>query len=390
MNICYVANSIEIPYRGGKGSGGATHVYEVAKGLVDRGHKVYLLCGASRGQAKSEDFAGIHVRRIFTVPARLYGLLKKYGIVWFFLRWQYHFFKNIYEFAALALFLSQNKCHIVYERSALNTKVHSFLYLALKVPLVLEINDYQDWVSSRVCRSIITPNRSVIFENFRHKVAELPWGANTEIFRPGIKVDYLRRRYNTDGKKVIIIVCCGARWHGLNQLISAAKIVTATEQNTIFIVVGGGDHFQEYKEKVDSLGMRDKFIFTGVVDYARVPEFINLADVAVAPYNSILHKTGNQREFFASPLKVFEYMACAKPVIITEVANKNNIIKHRQSGIVVKTDSPQELADAIKELIRNQPLCFEFGKNALKYALEKYSWQDHVRKLEDIFNVYKN
>jgi len=46
MNICYVANSIEIPYRGGKGSGGATHVYEVAKGLVDRG--IRFICFAAQ------------------------------------------------------------------------------------------------------------------------------------------------------------------------------------------------------------------------------------------------------------------------------------------------------------------------------------------------------
>ncbi len=385
MKICYVGNYIQIPYHGGKGSGGATHAYEVAKGLVERGHDVWLFCGIGPGQVKSENIEDIKVRRIFNDPGKIYYILKSNIIIWQFLKWPYHAFKHLFESIGLIVFLLQNKFSLVYERSALGTKIHSLIYFILGIPLVLEVNDYQDKISSLIAKFIITPNKSVIFSTSKHKVKELSWGANIKAFRPGLNVTELKHKYLTKDAKIVLIVCSGVRWHGLDDLISAAKIILQEQKNILFMVVGGGAHFQEYKEKVVSLAIEDKFIFTGVVDYSRIPEFINLADIAVAPYNSILSSDSTQRELFASPLKVFEYMACAKAVIITDVANKNNIIDHMQTGIVVKTDSPEDIAKAILDLYNNNSLRLELGVNARKKAEKRFSWQSHVQELENVF-----
>ncbi len=51
-----------------------------------------------------------------------------------------------------------------------------------------------------------------------------------------------------------------------------------------------------------------------MMDYEVVPFLINLADICVAPFISKRNeKTG------VSPLKIFEYMACGKPVIASRI-----------------------------------------------------------------------
>jgi starch synthase len=389
MKICYVANYIQIPYYGGKGSGGTTHTYEVAKGLVERGHVVHLLCSIGLGQAKSEDIDGISVKRIFKDPGKLYYILKDNMLIWVFLKWPYHLFKHFRESTILVLFLLRNKCDIVYERSSLGTKIHSLIYLIFGISLVVEVNDYRDRISSLVAKFIITPNKSVIFPWCRKKVKELPWGANIKIFRPGLMTSELKHKYAVGDKKIVLIVCSGIPWHGLDELIEAVRIIVPKRNDIVFMVVGGGPHFQEYEQKVSFFGLGNKFIFAGVVDYPKVPEFVNMADIAVAPYNSVLHSAGRQRELFASPLKVFEYMACAKPVIITDIANKNNIIEHMQTGIVVKTDSPKDLAGAILDLCNNEPLCFKLGMNARNVVEKRFSWESHIQELEKTFIAAK-
>lgn len=386
MKICYVANYIQIPYQGGKGSGGATHAYEVAKGLVERGQAVYLLCGIGLGQASSENIDGIYIKRMFRVPGKLYYVLKRNPLVWLFLRWPYHFLKHSYESVILVFFLLRNKCEIVYERSSLGTKIHSLIYWVFGINLVVEINDYQDSVSNSIAKAIITPNEAVIASRFKKKVQELSWGANTKIFFPSLAIGDLKHKYVIGDKKIVLIVCSGIPWHGLGDLIEAAGIIILERMrnNVVFMVVGGGSHFQEYKEKICSLGLNDKFIFTGVVDYANVPEFINMADVTVAPYNSMLHSASSHRELYACPLKVLEYMACAKPVVITKIANQNNIVEHMQTGVVIKTDSPEDLAAAILGLCDNEPLRFKLGMNARSIIENKFSWQNHVQELEKV------
>lgn len=388
MKICYIANGIELPYRNGLGSGGSTHVYEIAKGLHKLGHNVNLVCRRSPGQSIKENFDGIIIYRMFRSSGSLYLKLRKNKLLWGIVKVPYYVLKLVIEVISLALFLKRNSCEIVYERSSASTKIRSLLYFIFRLPLILEVNDYCDYISIKMAKAIITPNKIVLPLFVQHKTKELPWGANIEIFRPNIDGKEIRRFYNLEEKKVALIVCSGLAWHGLGELIDAAKLVTEEIDNVVFMVVGGGSHLIEYEKKIQAKGLKDKFVFIGSVDYSQVPMFISAADITLAPYNSLLNQHDRQRALYASPLKVFEYMACAKPVIITHVGNKSNIIENLKTGIVIKEDSPEDLADAILYLFKNKDLRDYLGKNAREVVEHNFSWQSHVEELNKILQCF--
>src|ERR1700737_382908 len=96
MTICYIASVVEVPYRGGLGSGGSTHAYEVAKPLVKMGHQVHLLCKRSRSeQAAVELLDGIFVYRMFNWDSAAYQFLRKRPCVWKLAKTLYYLFRSV-------------------------------------------------------------------------------------------------------------------------------------------------------------------------------------------------------------------------------------------------------------------------------------------------------
>lgn len=384
MKICYVANAIEFPYKGGPTSGGVTHVFEVACGYRKAGHEVSLLCRRMPGQDIDEVVDGIPVHRIFTCLSAEPGTD---GVLRQALRAPAYFRKLAAESAELVRFLRRGRYDIVYERSSVSTRFRCLMYRALGVPFVLEVNDYADRLSLALARNVIVPNRSVLPQWVQSKTVELPWGANTDAFRPDIDGAEVRKRYGIDnGKRIVTIVCSGVPWHGLDQFIEAADMVTRKNPGTVFMVVGGGAHIADYMRKAGSLVTGSRCVFTGPISYPEIPKFVAAADITVAPYNSLLNRDSRTRALFASPLKVFEYMASGKPVIVSRIGNRNGVIDDMKTGIVVAEDSPDELAGAIMRLLDDAGLRKALGANARCVAEEKYSWQGHVARLVSVLS----
>lgn len=387
MRICYVASNIEVPCSDGNGSGGFTHTYEVATGLALKGHIVCLLCARAKSQARRSDLAGVRVYRVFNKHGLIYGAIRKYVLLWVIIKVFYYGLRYLNECTKLFVFLLLNRCNIIYERSSPATRLHSVIYRCLRLPMVLEVNDYYNSGSIAHAACIITPNKHVLPEKAQYKARELSWGANIGMFKPGIDAGILRNRYVLHEKKIAIMVSSGLAWHGLDDVLDAAGVVVKNVPNMVFIIVGGGINSASYEKRVDSLKLTNNVIFVGPVEYEDVPKYISLADMALAPYNSLLKKGFASRELFASPLKVFEYMACGKPVIITEIGNANNVIEHMKTGIVIQEDSPQAIADSILFLVNNSTFSIKLGMNARKIVVEKYSWRAHVDEVEKIFNL---
>jgi len=389
MQICYVANGINFPYRGGSGSGGSTHVYEIAKGLLKHGHTIYVLCSRPPRQTTEETFEGIVIHRIFSSGADLCQTLRRHKLVWAATKVPYYISKLFVEIVRLTRFLVSSRCDVVYERTSASTWMHSLLYFALRKPLILEVNDYyHDPLSLWIAKTVITPNKSALPFYVQHKTKQLQWGANIEKFRPDIDATDIRKHYDLQNKKIALMVCSGLPWHGLAELIDAAEIVSKKMPDVIFMIVGSINNLIDYKEKIRLSGLKNRFIFTGPVDYSLVPKFISLADVTLAPYNSLLNQYG-ERAHYASPLKVFEYMACGKPSILTEVANLNNVVENMKTGIVIPEDSAEALVDAITYLFDNKDVCDTLAENARKTVEQEFSWQNHVKRLSEVLTDCK-
>src|SRR5439155_15606897 len=94
------------------------------------------------------------------------------------------------------------------------------------------------------------------------------------------------------------------------------------------------------------LELEKKTQFVGAVSHDRVPEYIAAADACVAPFTAERNQT-----LGVSALKMFEYLACGRPVVATSVPGVADLLAEFGCGISVRPDEPSELAGAIEKVV---------------------------------------
>jgi len=201
-------------------------------------------------------------------------------------------------------------------------------------------------------------------------------GANTNLFRPMDKGIAQSELELDKVNKYVCFVGFLAPWQGVEYLIQAAPLVVKNMQAK-FLIVGDGPIRDKLEKMVKNLSLNDNFIFIGTVPYEDVPKYINASDICVVPKRKIF-------EYGYSPLKLYEYMACGKPVVATNIAGFE-IVEQYNTGILVNPEDPYELSNAIIELLQNKQLREQMGASGRKLVVREYSWENTAKKVTEVF-----
>ena len=160
--------------------------------------------------------------------------------------------------------------------------------------------------------------------------------------------------------------------NGVDTLIEGAKITIKKNPRIVFLVVGKGPDSESVKLRIRELGIEGNFKLAGFVIDEELPIYYNTADIFVLP-----SKSGE-----GLPLVALEAMACALPVIATDVGGAREIIK-KDYGRLVPSNQPELLAKAILDFAA---MDFSLRKKELRTMMEeKYSWDKNVERLAEIY-----
>ena len=204
------------------------------------------------------------------------------------------------------------------------------------------------------------------------KIVVIENGANINHFKPIDKNQaLLELNYNIDNKYVCFIGNL-APWQGLEYLIHAASGILKTCPDARFLIIGDGPMKNEWMQFTQELEVSENFIFTGSIPYEQIPLYINASDVCVV--------TKRQLKSGYSPLKLYEYMACSKPVIATRT-DGFEILEECNAGILINPINTHELVDAVVKLLQNENLRKKMGTNGRKYVVENHSWASVAKKV---------
>ncbi len=210
------------------------------------------------------------------------------------------------------------------------------------------------------------------------KIVVIGNGANIDMFRP-IDQEEAKEKLKLDkDARYICFVGNLAPWQGVEYFIQAASSILALCPDARFLIVGDGSMKNKWMRQAEKVGVNNEFIFTGSVPYEQVPLYINASDVCVAPFI----KKRNMK-IGLSPLKIFEYLACEKPAVSSQIPNLE-FIEQQKAGILVKPEDPEELAKAVIKLLKDETLREEMGKNGRKYVIKNHSWEAIGRKTAEI------
>ena len=203
-------------------------------------------------------------------------------------------------------------------------------------------------------------------------------GVNTRLFKPSDKM-VCRGKLGIKGEYFYIgFVGAFKAWQGLEILIDAMKIVKERGYDAIrSILVGDGNLMKRLKEMVKRSGLQKEIVFTGRIGYENVPAFINSFDICY------LCKIGSKLGFF-SPLKLYEYIACARPVIASRVEGISEIVEEGNCGYLFDPDDVSSLVSSIIESYNARDKLPELGKNGRRFIEDKFSWQQVADRVQSV------
>ena len=96
-----------------------------------------------------------------------------------------------------------------------------------------------------------------------------------------------------------------------------------------------------------------------------------------------------ERNFIYSnslPIKIFEYMACGKPFIYSDIKPIRDEIDYEKYGFLVNPDNESEIINAIESYLSNPKLVEEHSINARKLVEENKNWENESKKLIEMVN----
>ncbi len=204
----------------------------------------------------------------------------------------------------------------------------------------------------------------------QNKAVLVPNGVDTQLFRKRHSPE-IKERLKIGDKFVIGYVGGLKEWVDLEPIFAAIRKLG---EKVGMIVIGKEGRFEENIKLAREYGIADNVIFTGSIPYSQVPKYIGAMDACLVPFkaNSI---TNN-----ALPLKLFEYMACEKPVISTPLAGVKEAVGNR----VLYAPNADTIKQRVLQLHRNEDLREKLGREGRRFVEQNYRWEVISHKFEKV------
>ncbi|MEO8300271.1 MAG: glycosyltransferase [Rhizomicrobium sp.] len=159
-------------------------------------------------------------------------------------------------------------------------------------------------------------------------------------------------------------------WHGLPQVVDLLAADPLLAKASL-MVVGDGPARGDLEAQARRLGVAGRVQVSGVVERGGLAGYISTFDIALQP----------EVTAYASPLKLFEYMALGRAIIAPDAPNIREILSHEVDALLFEPNNPESLASAIRRLVGDEALRARLGQAAAdKIHREDISWARNARR----------
>jgi phosphatidylinositol alpha-1,6-mannosyltransferase len=172
-----------------------------------------------------------------------------------------------------------------------------------------------------------------------------------------------------NGSLVILTVARLVRRKGIKYLIEAMPRVLRSLPDTVLLVVGDGPEKPRLEEEARILGLASRVSFLGKVPEQKLIAFYQASDVFVLP--AIVDSEMNTEGL---GVVLLEAMSMGKPVVASGVGGIPEAVVNGETGLLVKPQDPNDLADAIIRLLGNSELSRKMGDNGRQRVKEVFDW----------------
>jgi len=258
----------------------------------------------------------------------------------------------------------------------------NILFRALKR---LNLNIYKKLVNNAIFVDVVSPmqrDKLRVISGAGEKIQRIDNGVNIERFKPFDKKK-CRRELGLEKFDQIIGYAGNLPWdRGGMQIVQSLPKLAKTCPNVGAVILGGGTGMEKLYNKAKKLGVYEKCVFTGKVPYEEVVTYINSMDICVSQRYEDTQG--------ASELKVRQYLACGKPVIVSP-GGANDFVDEEGIGFVVDPNDEEQFFKKINFYLNLGHQDYEgISSKARQYAINHLSYESKVLKRLDYWQKLLN
>ncbi|SHK51117.1 Glycosyltransferase involved in cell wall bisynthesis [Reichenbachiella agariperforans] len=368
--------------------------------LIEAGFEVYLFCLDYKGCAQpAEEIKGIQVRR-FYCGSWVYKLS-----AWAYTFPFYHWILKRW----IAAFLSDNPVDAIHIHDIQIAR--SVFNLKLDIPVVLDLHENRPEIMKFYGHLQKFPGKQTIFpsewEKYESKYIQM--ADRTVVVTEEAKEYYLKKLglspdqlivvpntvravFEKEAKHdativdrlankfVILYVGDTGLRRGLLTAIEAMPELSKHIPDVKLVIVGSNKTDGVLKAKVEELRVHDYVDFEGWQDFTLFQSYITVSDVCISP----LHRNVHHDTTYAN--KIFQYMAFAKPLIVSDCLAQETVIRRANSGLVHQAESVEDYQQQVLKLYEDTDLRQELGENGKAFVSQDYNWERTSHELINYYN----
>ena len=167
---------------------------------------------------------------------------------------------------------------------------------------------------------------------------------------------------------------------GVPELLQAmARLRSSASRERLLLCVGGPmDAVPGYLEQAASLGLPEVEVrFVDRVPNSDVPYWMRACDVGTLPFPWTEHYA-----YYASPMKLFEYMAAGVPIVASRLPSLCEVLRHDENAWLVEPGDPAALAEGIDEVLSHRDRSASLARQAA-IDVRAYSWSNRAAHILD-------
>ena len=379
-----------------------TRSYEMARRLVKKGHKVFMISSKhSHLEIKKRNFSieeGIHV----------WWLPVKYSNNMNFIQRIYSFI--IYCIYAYKIGRKLNYGLVFASSTPLTIAIPGiFLSKIRKVPFILEVRDL--WptipIELRIIRNVLLIKLSLYLERISYRLSDkiialsngmrdgiintginkskitvIPNGSDIELFNINSKsdigfidqIDWI----NTD-RDIIIYTGAIGKINGLSYMAFMAEEMIKLNPDVLFCVIGDGIEKDKVNLLAKKLGiMNNNFYLVPKMSKKKLPQILSISTVLTS---FVINK---KILWNNSANKFFDGLAAGKPLMINYGGWQADLLNEYDAGIVVSPDDPISGAKKLNNLLQDKHRLQNMGQAGLELAKTVFNRNELYKSFENV------
>jgi len=203
------------------------------------------------------------------------------------------------------------------------------------------------------------------------RVVTAPDGVDLERFAEVPAKSEARRILHLPEGHLVVYVGHLYEHRGIEVILDVADLAPDVQ----FRLVGGWpDQVGRRRKEIESRGLKNVEL-SGFIANADVPLYLAAADVLVMPYSRRVRTAA-----WMSPMKMFEYMAAARPILGSDLPSVRSVLSHAETAWLVEPDNAQALHHGLRHLISHPETAERLGRNA-RHAVDSDTWDARAKMI---------